>query len=70
MGASDGESTATNSGQSDGRNKQIVRDGGPKSLSGRDVGDGCELPQVPRGIAMQCPESLHSDLVQDPFRHS
>jgi len=30
----------------DGRNAQIVRGGRPKSLSGRDVGDWCKLPQV------------------------
>jgi len=31
-------------------------------LSGRDVGDWCKLPQVLRGITVQCPVSLHCDL--------
>jgi len=34
-------------------------------LSGRDVGDWCKLPQVLRGITVQCPVSLHCDLDLD-----
>ena len=64
------ESTTSNSRQFDGRNAQIVRGGRPKSLSGGDVGDWCKLPQVLRGITVQCPVSLHCDLEHNPFRHS
>jgi len=34
-------------------------------LSGRDVGDWCKLPQVLRGITVQCPVSLQCDLDLD-----
>jgi len=63
-------SATSNSRTSDGRNKQTTDGRGPKSLSRRDVSDACELPEVQRSISEQRPIRLHSDLEDDPLRHS
>jgi len=49
-------------------NKQMIRDGGPESLSKRGDGNGRELPKVLRSITLQAPVSLHGNLENDPFR--